>query len=159
AGCVAALALLIVPNVSHIGAERYYRLGPSDWTPEQIARRGVAVGTREEYEPQSQVRRASYEVERLRVMEGDAKVSKLEMQPIAWSAQIIGTTDSLVRANLYDFPGWTIAIDEERIRHEVVPDSGKIQFRVPAGEHQLRMKFGRTAVRCYAELISVLSLL
>jgi uncharacterized membrane protein len=159
AGFVIALALLIAPNLNHIGAERYYRLSPSDWTPEQIARRGVTVGTREEYEPQSVVHRPTYEAERVRVIEGDARVSSLVTQPVFWAGQIIGTTDSLVRANLCDFPGWTITIDEKRIPHEVVPDSGEMQFRVPAGTHHLQLKFERTAARYYSEWISVLSLL
>jgi len=154
-----ALALLIVPNVSHIGAERYYRLSPLDWSPEQIARRGVTVATQEEYEPQSVVHRPSYEAERVRVLEGDAKVSSLVPQPVSWSAQIVGTTDSVVRAHLYDFPGWTVTIDEKRIPHAVAPDSGEMEFRVSAGEHHLRLKFERTAARFSGELISVLAFL
>jgi len=155
----AALALLIVPNVSHIGAERYYRLSPLDWTTEQIARRGVTVATREEYEPQSVVHRPSYEAERVRVLEGDANVSSLLTQPVSWSAQIVGTTDSVVRAHLYDFPGWTVTIDEKRIPHGIAPDSGEIEFKVPSGEHRLQLKFERTTARFYSELISVLAFL
>ena len=155
----AALALLIVPNVSHIGAERYYRLSPLDWTPEQIARRGVTVATREEYEPQSVLHPPSYDGERLRVLEGDAKFLSLVTQPVLWSAQIVGTTDSVVRAHLYDFPGWTVTIDEKHIPHWIAPESGEMEFRLPAGEHRLRLKFERTAARFYSELISVLSLL
>jgi len=150
---------LIVPNVSHIGAERYYRLSPLDWTPEQIARRGVTVATREEYEPQSVLHPPSYDGERLRVLEGDAKFLSLVTQPVLWSAQIVGTTDSVVRAHLYDFPGWTVTIDEKHIPHWIAPDSGEMEFRLPAGEHRLRLKFERTAARFYSELISVLSLL
>src|SRR5207302_155526 len=111
AGLAIALGLLIAPNLSHIGPERYYHLSPGDWEPEQIARRGVSVTTREEYEPRWVQARPQYMAEKFRAVSGDARFSAVVTNPDSWSAHIESTTDNLIQATLLYFPGWTATID------------------------------------------------
>src|SRR5262249_35714053 len=79
--------------------------------------------------------------------------------PISWSAHVTSPTDILVRANLYYFPGWTSAVDDQPVQQQIVPESGEIQFRVPAGEHHIRLEVEETRPRNYGELISLIALI
>lgn len=156
-GLAILLALLIAPNLSHIGPERYYHLSPADWTPEQIARRGVSVTTREEYEPRWVSARSPYQAEKLRVVSGDAKVALLETNPVSWSAEVMAGSDSVIQSNLSYFPGWTIQVDKKNISTNVVQPSGEVRLKVPAGRHLLKLYFQRTPPEWLGEAISLVA--
>ena len=158
-GLAIALALLIAPNLSHIGPERYYHLSPADWKAEQIGRRGVSATTREEYEPRWVLSRPQYMAEKFRTMSGDARFSAVVTNPASWSAQINSTTDNLIQANLLYFPGWTTTIDGVKAPQKIAPETGNIQVRVPAGDHRLELSLRKTPSRFYGELISLVALL
>jgi hypothetical protein len=153
-GLALVLALIIVPNLAHIRAERYYPLTPSDWTPDQIAARAVSVATNEEYEPSTVRERPAFESERLRVLSGRAIVSHIETSPAAWSGQIAAESDSVLEARLSYFPGWIVEIDGRQISYVVGGENGQIQFTVPAGSHRVRLEFRRTRVQLAADVAS-----
>jgi hypothetical protein len=152
-GFALALASLVSLNLGHIGAERYYRLASQDWTPDQIAQRGVSVTTGEEYEPRAVLVRPPYQAERFRVLAGDAKIVGQVRKPNYWMAQIHSSRDSIVQASLFSFPGWTASIDdiEVPIQSEA---TGLIQTSIPAGEHRLKLELRRTTPRFLGEIIT-----
>jgi hypothetical protein len=153
-----AVGSLVALNLSHIAAERYYRLDDHDWTPDQIARRGVSVTTREEYEPRSVLNRPPYEAEKLRTIRGDAQISWLFRKPEFWTAQVSASQESVLRANLFYFPGWAASVDGKPIPTQTSPETGEIQMELPAGEHRLMLEFRRTAPRVYGQAISTVAL-
>ncbi|GIW08036.1 MAG: hypothetical protein KatS3mg060_2841 [Dehalococcoidia bacterium] len=59
----------------------------------------------------------------------------------------------------YDFPGWTISLDGERVAHRRVGPYGLIAIDVPAGEHVIAARFQHTPVRLVGELVSGVTLL
>ena len=158
-GLTLGMGLLVALNLGHIGAERYHRLDGADWTPDQIARRGVSVTTREEYEPRSVLSRPAYQADKLRAINGDAKISLLVRKPGSWTAEVNASQESVLQANLFYFPGWTARVDGNDIPIQVSPQTGEIQAKVPAGEHRLNLKLRRTAPRFFGEVISAIALL
>jgi hypothetical protein len=150
------LASLIALNLGHVGAERYYRLAPQDWTPDQIAQRGVSVTTGEEYEPRSVLTRPGYQADKLRVITGDAKIFGIGRKPNSWIAHINASRESVVEVSLIAFPGWTATIDGQEVPTRVAVPTGLIQTTIPSGEHSLKLDFRRTPARFYGELISAL---
>jgi len=67
------------------------------------------------------------------------------------------TTEQKVVFALADFPGWQVAIDGEQVDHESTPE-GLVRVLVPAGSHQIGLRFLPTPIRVWANSISVASL-
>src|SRR5213593_4893703 len=74
---VAGMAVLILPNLSHIGPEGYYPLDTAQWTPEGIAKIGLEPG-RFEFEPKWVKERMAYTAEKIKIVSGSAKISLAE---------------------------------------------------------------------------------
>ena len=56
----------------------------------------------------------------------------------------------------YAFPGWVVRIDGERTAIAPEPESGLITFTVPAGEHEVVIRFGTTPLRAVSSAISLI---
>jgi hypothetical protein len=154
----AGLALLVLPNLSHIGFEKYYPLIASEWTPEAIAMSGIETTANAEFEPRWVQRRFGYSDDKVTVLSGNATVSNIERSPTLWRMQTNGTAETVIQMRLLYFPGWAVSIDGKAVAAEV-GESGRFEFRVPAGSHRVAVQFRRTTIRFMAELISAVALL
>jgi len=67
--------------------------------------------------------------------------------------------DTRFRLFLFDFPGWHVSIDGERVQTELGKPEGFIVIPVTAGTHVIDVQFGRTPARTAAVLISLVSLI
>ena len=72
--------------------------------------------------------------------------------------QTDGPTEAVIQLRLLYFPGWAVSIDDKVVETKVT-ESGRLQFRVPAGLHRVAVQFRRTTVRFIAELISSVAFL
>jgi hypothetical protein len=101
---LAATNLLVIANVGHAHPERYSEIDLHAWGLEDIARRGVAVTTRDEYASRWMPARLPFRPERIRVIDGDAEIEKLSRTPSRWRAQVkaSGTYPSCP----WPLPGW-----------------------------------------------------
>jgi hypothetical protein len=154
----AALGLLILPNLSHIAPAGYQTVDLRQWTPEQIAQRGVSVTTRNEYEPRW-AELPAYRSETVRVVAGWAQGELQRRSPVHWSGQVNARTESTVEISCFFFPGWQASVDGREAPIDTSPNSGLIRLAVPAGGHQVELVFRRTPVRVAADLLSLLSVL
>lgn len=57
------------------------------------------------------------------------------------------------------FPGWRVWVDGERVEVTPSDQEGLITFEVPAGRHTVSIRFGETAVRLAADIVSLIALL
>jgi hypothetical protein len=64
-----------------------------------------------------------------------------------------------LRLYLFDFPGWQVRIDGERVETELARPEGFIVVLVPEGDHLVEVKFGSTPDRMLAWMITIVSLL
>jgi hypothetical protein len=151
------MALLILPNLSHIGFEKYYPVIASEWTPAAIAANAIETTANAEFEPRWVKQRMPYTDNKAFVVSGSAVITRIERRPTFWQLETQGQTDALIEAALLYFPGWTVSVDGRNAPIEI-PETGRIQFRVPSGMHQVSMEFKRTTARFLAELVSLLAL-
>ncbi len=63
-----------------------------------------------------------------------------------------------LRLFLFDFPGWQVRIDGERVETELGKPEGFLVIPVPAGRHIIDVEFGDTPARSLAALISLVTL-
>ncbi len=155
------LGLLILPNLVHIAPPRTFRPNLSNWSPQQIAARGIAVTTRREYQPRWLTQAGTLEASppQVKVASGDAEVRQTAKTPVFRSLEVSARTDAVVELGLAFFPGWKVAVDDREVPVEVSDPGGAIRFQVPSGDHQVKVRFARTLPRWMGEGLSVLSVL
>ena len=151
----AGLALLVLPNLSHIGYDKYYPLIPSEWTPAAIAMNAIETTANAEFEPRWVQRRAGYSDDKVSVVSGTTTVSNLQLRPTFWRMETNGPAEAVIQMESLYFPGWTVSIDGKTIPSQIA-ESGRMQFIVPAGFHRVAVQFRRTTIRFIAELISLI---
>jgi hypothetical protein len=152
------LGLLVVPNLSHVGFEKYYPLVPSQWTPDAIAMSGIETTANGEFEPRWVKQRTAYTENKVSVVSGTATVSKIERTPTFWQMDISGQTETIIQPELLYFPGWTVSIDGKPVTSDI-GESGRIRVTVPAGLHHVAVQFRRTTIRFVSELIGSVTVL
>ncbi len=100
-------------------------------------------------------------------------ISKLDVDTLPDSAQaelvehtvvsdeyLLSTAEPLtIRFNTFYFPGWQALVDGEPVVIRPSYPEGLITFEVPAGEHDVSVRFGDTPVRKIANIVSLVSVL
>jgi hypothetical protein len=74
-----------------------------------------------------------------------------------WEVEVPVNFDAVYRA--FFFPGWQATVDSEPVPIHAAPPYGLIQFRVPAGQHTLVVRFASTPVRTATTVLSAAALL
>jgi hypothetical protein len=64
--------------------------------------------------------------------------------------------DSTITWAISDFPGWTTTIDGKEVA-KTIDKAGFISTKVPAGEHEVGVKFASTKLRAVSDTISLVS--
>ncbi len=58
----------------------------------------------------------------------------------------------------FDFPGWSVRVDERPVEIRPSDPTGLITFEVPAGEHRIHVEFGDSPPRAFADGLSLIAL-
>lgn len=155
-----AVLLLAVPNWSHSAPQSYVAINPESWTADAIARRGVETTAMREFETKWMRRVLPYDAERFLTISGDATVKmNHQARPTAWSATASANTPSLIEARLLYYPGWSVFIDGTEAPVIIAPESGRVRFDLPPGQHSVFLSLSRTSPVLIGESISVASVL
>jgi hypothetical protein len=154
-----AMALLIVPNLSHMRGPRTADVDLAFWTPHELAVRGFETTTMGEVTPRWVAAVPPYDPAAARVTSGDAQVREFTRAPFSWSGEVKANTESRLLMSFAYFPGWTARVDGRLVAPGPAPGSGLIEFAVPAGQHEVDVSFGRSAARRLGEALSFLALL
>jgi hypothetical protein len=59
--------------------------------------------------------------------------------------------------SVFDYPGWTVLIDDHEIPTSPALESGQITFNVPAGTHNVSVELRPTPIRRLSSYISLAS--
>ncbi|MBN1259121.1 MAG: hypothetical protein JXB35_00430, partial [Anaerolineae bacterium] len=87
-----------------------------------------------------------------------ACIQEVFVTPLEARAVITLTEAAQVAANRFAFPGWQAEVDGERAPVTPTDPHGLISFPVPAGRHEITLRFGTTPLRLGATLVSLGSL-
>jgi hypothetical protein len=152
-----AMALLIVPNLSHLAPRTLRDVDPSFWTPQKIAARGLEVTTAGEYVPRWVQTPAPYSPRVASVLEGDADVRQTERTPESWSAQVTARRPSSLQIGIAYFPGWRVRIDGNTTPAIPAVGTGQLRFDVPQGDHRVAVMWERTTPVWLGDGLSLLA--
>src|SRR6202034_1832562 len=108
----AAIALLIVPNLSHLHPAQFGAVDLEFWTAPQIARRNIGAATADEYRPRW-----------LRPAPGSAianvaVVRQIRNTPELWTGDVDLSQASATEIPIAFFPGWQVRIDDRAVAAE-----------------------------------------
>lgn len=99
----------------------------------------------------------AYPKERLEVIEGSGVITNFVNKTQKHTALVDVTSDSRLVDYTQYFPGWRVFIDNKKtnIEFQDVNWRGLITFKIPQGKHDVRIEFGESPVRLFADIISL----
>jgi hypothetical protein len=102
--------------------------------------------------------RAGQPLERAAVIQGQGTILRQEHDAVSVRASVRAEGEVRLRFYIYYFPGWQAWVDGRSVALTPDPPNGLIGLTLPAGDHDVRLRFGATPARRYAALISLLAL-
>ena len=153
----AALAIMIVPNLSHLAPAQTRDVDPALSTPHAIASSGIEPTTASEYVPRWVHQVAPHDSHVATVVDGDADIRQLAKSPVSWSAEVTATRLSTLKLAISWFPGWQVLVDDTPVGAQPSAPTGQIRFEVPIGVHRVQVEWTRTGIVRLGDVISVLS--
>ncbi|GEM_PF-180243 len=150
---------VVVLNITHAHPERFYSVTDSDYSPEAIVSKNIAVTTALEYLPVwVKDRPQAPAAEPLTLLAGSGRVTATRLLPGDQEYQVeIGQTARL-RANTFYFPGWTLLVDGYERPLDYANPQGVMELTLEPGRHQVRLVFLDTPIRAWATRLSLLAL-
>ena len=105
--------------------------------------------------------KSSYPKQRVDVIGGKATIANFKKKSNKHSFTIDAQTDSQIVDHTQYFHGWRVSVDGNftPIEFQDPNNRGEITFRVPKGIHDVKVEFGETKVRLFADFVSMVSLL
>jgi hypothetical protein len=155
----AAMALLIVPNLSHLRADRFADVDPAFWTPDRMAVTGFESTTGGEISPIWALALPQRSPIPTAVVEGQAEILAAAETPFEVSGKLTARSAAAIEVSRSYYPGWSVRIDGLDVEPFPANPSGRLRFRVEPGDHAFQVSWGRTPTRRLSEWISLAAIL
>ena len=103
----------------------------------------------------------SYPKKRVEIIGGKATISDFKKKSNKHTFTIDAQTDSQIVDHTQYFHGWRVSVDGNftPIEFQDPNNRGEITFRVPKGRHDVKVEFGETKIRLFADFTSMVTLL
>jgi hypothetical protein len=79
--------------------------------------------------------------------------------PLRASANLEAAAPVQLTVNVFAYPGWRAWVDGDEVPITPEPEYGRVTVPLPAGQHEVTIRFGETPFRLAADLVSALSVL
>ncbi|HSR29389.1 MAG TPA: YfhO family protein [Anaerolineae bacterium] len=154
------LAALFLFGFPQARPEAFLDVQDADYSPQAIARQGLAVTTANEYEPVwVQERPPAPATAPVTLVNGQARLLSTRPSPIHFEIQADVTEQARLQVSTFYFPGWTLYVDGVEMPVEPDNPQGLIEFSLEPGEHQVQVLFRDTPVRLWSTRLSFLALI
>ena len=129
----AAIVALVLVNIAHTQPKGIQTYDEAYYSADLIAQKGINTTTREEYEPRTVYHRPAFDRVLLKGVRSAPVVSQLAVSSNPQSFTVDASEPALMQDSLFDYPGWTVLVDDREVATSPASDSGEITFTVPAG--------------------------
>lgn len=104
---------------------------------------------------------SSYPVFPAEIIAGGGEISKYERKSNLHTISVKADNDIVIKDNTVYYPGWVVEVGgkEVPVQFQDPNHRGYITFEVPKGSHQVKVKFVETALRLFADLVSIAAVL
>ncbi len=151
----AAVVVLVIVNIAHTAPKGIQTYDDAYFSADSIARLGINTTTREEYEPRTVYQRPAFDNVPLKGIGSAHVVHQLAVSSNRQSFQVDASEPALMEDSLFDYPGWTVLVDDREVAASPAPVSGEITFAVPAGTHNVQVELRPTPIRRWSFYASV----
>ena len=129
----AAIVVLVLVNLAHTQPKGIQTYDEEYYSADLIAQKGINTTTREEYEPRTVYHRPAFDSVLLKGVRSAPVVSQLAVSSNLQRFTVDASEPALMQDSLFDYPGWTVLVDDRQVATSPASDSGEITFTVPAG--------------------------
>jgi hypothetical protein len=145
----------VLLNIAHTQPKGIQTYDEAYYSSDLIAQKGINTTTREEYEPRTVYHRPVFDSVALKGVRSSPEVTQLAVNSTSQSFKVNASEPALMQDTLFDYPGWTVLVDDRQVATLPASDSGEITFNVPAGVHNVSVKLRPTPVRQWSYYISL----
>ncbi len=142
-----AIVVLVLVNIAHTEAKGIQTYDEAYFGADSIAQLGINTTTREEYEPRTVHQRPVFDGRLLKGVRSAPVVRQLAVSSNSQSFKVDASEPALMQDSLFDYPGWTVLVDDREVATSPASVSGEITFNVPAGTHDVQVELRPTPIR------------
>ena len=150
-----AIVALVLFNLAHTSPKGIQTYDEAYYSTDFIAQKGINTTTREEYEPKTVYHRPAFDGVLLKGVRSTAAVSQLGVSSNRQSFKVDTSEPALMQDSLFDYPGWTVLVDDREVATSPASDSGELTFNVPAGTHNVLVELRPTPIRRWSFYVSL----
>jgi hypothetical protein len=151
----AAVVVLVLFNIAHAAPKGVQKYDEAFYGADLIARNGINTSTREEYEPKTVYLRPNFDSVPLKGVRSAPAVTLLAANSDSQSFKVDASEPALMQDSLFDYPGWTVLVDDHEVPTSPALESGQITFNVSAGTHNVSVELRPTPIRRLSSYISL----
>jgi hypothetical protein len=153
----AAIVVLVLVNIAHTQPKGIQTYDEEYYSADLIAQKGINTTTREEYEPRTVYHRPAFDRVLLKGVRSAPVVSQLAASSTLQRFTVDASEAALMQDSLFDYPGWTVLVDDRQVATSPASDSGEITFTVPAGLHSVQVELLPTPIRRWSYYLSLVT--
>jgi len=152
-----AIVALVLLNITHTQPKGVQNYDEAYYGEDSIARLGINTATREEYEPRTVLYRPQFDNVLLKGVRATSLVSQLSVSSDSQSFKVDASEPTLMQDSLFDYPGWTVLVDDREVATSPASESGEVTFTVPAGTHDVQVELRPTPIRRWSYYLSLVT--
>ncbi len=153
----AAIVILVLLNVAHAQPKGIQSYDDAYYGADSIAHLGINTTTREEYEPRTVLKRPSFDSFALRGVDSAPVVSQFDATSDRQSFKVEASEPAVIQDSTFDYPGWTVLVDDREVATSPAPESGLLTFTVPSGTHDVLVALRPTPIRRWSYYLSIVT--
>ena len=150
-----ALVALVLLSIAHTEPKGVQTYDEAFYYADSIARLGIRANTGDEYAPSTAPQKANFQTDLLKGVSSAPLVTQLSVGSNSQSFKVDASAPALMQDSLFDYPGWTVVVDDREVPSAPASDSGQITFNVPAGSHNVSVELRPTPIRRWSWYLSL----
>jgi hypothetical protein len=150
-----AIVALVLFNLAHTSPKGIQTYDEAYYSANLIAQKGINTTTREEYEPMSVYHRPAFDSVLLKGVRSTPTILQLAVSSTSQSFKVDASAPALMKDSLFDYPGWTVLVDDREVATSPASDSGELTFNVPAATHNVLVELRPTPIRQWSFYLSL----
>ena len=152
---IAVLVGLVLINLAYTQPKGIQTFDDAYYSGVLIAQKEIKATAGEEYEPGTVHGRPAFDSTLLKGVDSTPVVTTLAVNPTSQSFKVDATGPALMQDSTFDYPGWTVLVDDRKVATSQKADSGQITFNVPAGTHNVLVELRPTPIRRRSYYVSL----
>ena len=156
---VALVATIVLFNFRHADPQKFLTLTDADYSPSNIATKGLPATARE-FEPIDVAEFPAIPASApMTVLDGRAIITPRRRDPDERTFDVRVEQAARLRMNTFFFPGWRLYVDGQERATAHKNQNGLMDFALTPGTHTVRFAFLNTPVRTWSTRLSLAALL